>query len=109
MGLSRRVGRITPLDGIGFAGYALHRLYLHGKACKKKIVPDRKDPCRRPFLIEFDICRKLTGRRRRKEWGKPLKVKPVRDLYGRWDLQVKFGRRKSTYHRVVCMAAVWPR
>ena len=75
-------------------------------AATKPIPANKSDPCRKPFLIEFDIKRRLTGPRRKQDWSKALKVKPVKDNYDRWDLQVRFPRGKTTYHRLVCLATV---
>jgi len=67
-----------------------------------RIDPKAKDRQRTPFIVDFDIRRRLRGKNRSQEWGKALKLRPVVDRNGRGDLKVTLGAgRASFYHRVV--------
>ena len=72
-----------------------------------RIFADPSDSNREPFVVQYDIRRQLRGhaRGRRRFARQPLKPKPKRDRYNRWQLEIQFkvnGKNKRTpYHRVV--------
>ena len=85
-----------------YPGYYLVRRRYVGR-----ILADRRDFCRTPFLYEYDVRRKLRAhdRGRRQFDRRVLRPVPKRDRNNRWQLELQFrvgGRRVRTpYHRVV--------
>ena len=89
MGLSRRTAGIVPLDCVGLPKHALHRLKKGGCGILRHI----KAPGGHPFVVEFDIRRRLCRRRgRAREWSMPLKLAPRENKWGRFDLRIQLGQ-----------------
>ena len=84
--------------------------YLVRRPRLGRVLADRRDSCRTPFLYEWDVRRLLRGhaRGKRRFDRRPLKPKPKRDRWKRWQLELQFrvdGRNVRTpYHRVVGLA-----
>jgi len=99
----RRLRRdVIPV--LGHPGYFLMRLRGgHGQRIWKKIPPSRSDADRRPFIVDFEIRRKLRGRR--EGYGKALKAYPARSTWNRWDIVVKLQKRGQYFHRLVGLSA----
>ena len=95
----RKRGDVLPL--CGHPGYSLFRLRDgRGRLKVRKILPKAADPNRAPFLVEYEIRRKLRGRGG--GWGKALSMSPKKDKDKRWDLRLPLGRgRCAYYHRLV--------
>ena len=72
-------------------------------------IPDTLVPCklvrggdRRPFVVGYEVRRKLRAKTRSAHYGKALKLHPSVDRHGRQDLRVKLRRNKWwQYHRLV--------
>ena len=88
---------------LGHPNYCLVRLRdRRGRRKWKKVAAHRRDEDRRPFIVDFEIRRKLRGRR--EGFGKALKLVPSRSSWGRWDIVVKIGGSKQYFHRLVGMS-----
>ena len=65
----RRRADIFPIRGL--AGYFLHRIRNRaGQRVIRRVQPSSRDPDRSPFLVEYEVRRKLRGRGG--GWGKAL-------------------------------------
>ena len=99
----RRLRRdVIPV--LGHPDYFLIRLRgRRGERVHKKIPASRSDSDRRPFTIDFEIRRRLRGRR--EGYGKALKATPARSTWNRWDLVVTLQKRRIYFNRAVGLSA----
>ena len=74
-----------------FPGYVLVRRDYVGR-----VLADRRDPCREPFIFQYDVRRLLRGcgRGSRRFDKRPLKPTPSRNRKGRWQLELRFSVKR---------------